>query len=569
MSRNMPTRARFEILSDSSSSDGGCASDCSVDQYSHHPLSIAARTISSSIQEQAAKHRDGYFEWLLAVNLPVGESATDFERLYYGCNLLPPLPDYIEHNRKDKDGTPPRHTLLVTPVKTTEEVLKEFCGSHGAANMEAVQTDSVQGTPVKEIAEGISSLSINDVEQATPESTPATEGDDNDVGISGTTPAKPIARIEDSFEAIDQLEDELAAFDEAAHFKEIASPTKPKSSSTVRFATPQPKRRSMAASPAVKPLTEPRRSSMRRSPMLPESPQSKNDDKPLTRTPSQRGTVKKPASLNPPKPLARSTKTPTVPTYQLPGERIAQQIKEKREARLASQPIESSATKPTMSSLRRTKSAKPATRPTFELPGEAISRRKRAEHEARLKKQEEEERQRRQFKARPIGAGVASASVPRETAASRARQIKAQNENVALQTKSGTTTKRASMSTFPPSKPVLSDANNQPPLRGREAQLSVSGSQTSRANSISTGSSSKYSSLSEAEAQLQKLRGQEVYKQTNSWAGDREREKRERETLTKEARKEAAERSRQISREWAAKQARKRMTVSSIQDLMD
>jgi hypothetical protein len=82
-----------------------------------------------------------------------------------------------------------------------------------------------------------------------------------------------------------------------------------------------------------------------------------------------------------------------------------------------------------------TKSAKPPTKSTFTLPGAAVSAKLKAQREERLKKQEAEAeaeaaRKRTEFKARPVpkaitaavtGKGRNSSILPRETAASKAR----------------------------------------------------------------------------------------------------------------------------------------------------
>lgn len=90
---------------------------------------------------------------------------------------------------------------------------------------------------------------------------------------------------------------------------------------------------------------------------------------------------------------------------------------------------------------------------------------------------------------------------------------------------------------------------------------STSGSQIGRATSTAStasihggSSAGKRSTISAEEVQQQKLRGREIMHRDNSYVADRERERREREAATKQARKDAAERSRQISREWAEKQ---------------
>jgi hypothetical protein len=65
--------------------------------------------------------------------------------------------------------------------------------------------------------------------------------------------------------------------------------------------------------------------------------------------------------------------------------------------------------------------------------------------------------------------------------------------------------------------------------------------------------------ISAEKVQAQKLRGKEIYSRDNSYTADRERERREREAAAKTARQEAAERSRQLSREWAERQKVKRI----------
>jgi hypothetical protein len=99
-------------------------------------------------------------------------------------------------------------------------------------------------------------------------------------------------------------------------------------------------------------------------------------------------------------------------------------LKEKREARQAQRESSEDTVVRSTSGPKIVRSSKPPTRPTFELPGEAISRRKREAQEARLKAQEEEERARREFKAKPLRTSVVPSVVPRDTVASRARQSK-------------------------------------------------------------------------------------------------------------------------------------------------
>ena len=63
--------------------------------------------------------------------------------------------------------------------------------------------------------------------------------------------------------------------------------------------------------------------------------------------------------------------------------------------------------------------------------------------------------------------------------------------------------------------------------------------------------------MSAEDLRQQKLRGREIYDLDNSFLAERERDRRSREVAAKLARDEAAERSRQASREWAEKQKRR------------
>ncbi|KAI1494492.1 hypothetical protein F5X96DRAFT_617261 [Biscogniauxia mediterranea] len=566
-----------------------------AEQYSRHPLSIAARSIPSA-QEQVAKHRNGDFEWVLSVRVPVSSTSsppshstissskahTVVKTQLFGCNLLP-TQQQPEGDSCTKDRAPSTYTLLVTPLKDNEDILKGDQEAASEATMAVAELNSNPTTPTK----GLSAQSSTASQRLTPASARSTKIDTNflDASVSRSPISRPVSRIEDSLEALDELEDQLEAFDEAAHFRQILFSKEPQSANkhppdsarstgSVRFATPQIQKNGPKASSTVraKAVTEPRQRAVRKSTSMIflDAPKLKLEDKPLAQTPPKNGVMRKIASLLPPRPSAKSTKQPTVPSSELPGDAVARKIKEKREAHVSTQASVEQATRPTVASLRRTKSAKLPTRPNFELPGEAISRRKREEREAQLKAQEEEEKKRRAFKARPMRSSAVPSTVPRDTIASRARQNKvALTENTTAQKTTPNVNKRApTINYYPNSRPPLSHTNNRPQPRGRGLQPDSSASDSSRAASSSTRSvSGKRSQISEEDAQHQKLRGHEIYQRDNSLAGQREREKREREILAKLARAEVAERSRQQSREWAAKQARKRMTVSSLRDV--
>ncbi|KAI0378244.1 hypothetical protein F5Y04DRAFT_284000 [Hypomontagnella monticulosa] len=562
----------------------------SGEEFADHPLVAIARKGIPSAKEQIAKHRGGWFKGLLSTSFPIEHSASEPNavpksvKVHFGFNLLP-IQDNTEHNNSNETTSPTGFTILVSPLAPGQELLTDEEEPALGRSMALAEPNHIHLAPVKEVE----TLMADGNQQPTSTSTsPARDKERHMEVINLRSPSEPVARIEDSVEALDKLEEQLEAFDVAAHFREIIPPGAPGSRGKVpvqslsvnhtgnaRSVTPQPKRTTPvkpgSASVRIKATSEPRRSVRKSASMIfLDSPKLKCEDKPLVQAPPRKPTTKGIASLLPPKQPPKPAKKPTIPSFELPGDEVARKLKEKREARASAQAAVEQLSKPTASSLRRAKSAKLPTRPNFELPGEAISRRKREEREAQLKAQEEEERKRREFKARPIRSAAAPSTFPRETAASRARQSKANLvENSAHQGLSNSN-KGSSPITNTASRSPLSKTNNQSQPRGRGLHPEPIGMQPSRGTSSSTAGSigGQRSSVSTEDVQYQRLRGQEIYKQDNSWTKERERERREREALAKLAREEAAERSRQQSREWAAKQAKKRMTIASLRDVM-
>ncbi|KAI4592756.1 hypothetical protein KJ359_010516 [Pestalotiopsis sp. 9143b] len=550
-----------------------------VDQYTHHPLSDAVCNISSA-EEQLAKHRREEFEWVMTIRVPEtlpsetesaapGSATTRATtRLYFGCNLLP--------NEPGKDLEQTLYSLLVTPLQGNAQ-LDAATDFKEDEMMALTGYDAVQQATSSKVLDHEPEVHVTEI---SPSDTKSGDDDSLVAEASSRLSTEHIARIEDSVEALDLLEDELEAFDLAAFTRESISndTAKPLPESASRPAPESPaghgqvvpqvqkaSPRTGASALRVNTFQSNRSPNGRRSgsticrepPKLLDSPKLKVEDKPLVQAP-----VKKPApkltSLLPPKQPTKSKKPPTVPTFELPGEAVARRLKEQREARLS---MTASAKKPEVtvkSSLRRTKSAKPPTRPDFELPGEAISRRKREEREAKLKAEEDEERKRREFKAKPVRIGGVASYIPRETATSRARQNKGVD---------GAT--QASPSRSKPASALASSGSiratgEQSQTRGRHTTADPS--QVSRATSSSNGSTSgKRSSVSMDDVQAQRARGKEVLQRDGMFAQDKQREKREREALARLAREQAAERSRQLSRAWAEKQKQKRMTIGSIQ----
>ncbi|KAK9414617.1 hypothetical protein SUNI508_11055 [Seiridium unicorne] len=557
-----------------------------VEQYTGHPLAVAACNLPSA-QEQLAKHRRGEFEWVLTVRVPKPSSSDaksaqieppescDAARLYFGCNLFP-----SKERHALGDSALESYTLLVTPLDNNAELDTET-ELKDDEKMIALSGHVEHVTPSKPLC---LQPEVR-VEELSPASTKLAEDDSFLEVITSRSPAQSAARIEDSVEALDQLEEQLEAFDVAANMREVVTRgvDRPSAKSSAHAlppdtngnhdASPHPKETATrtCTSALRGKQAEPKRSpSIRRSasmifmdpPKLLDSPKLKVEDKALLQAPPKKSTTKELTSLLPPKQPVKSAKPLTIPAFELPGEAIARRLKEKREARLSMAASGERQQAPAISGPTRAKSVKPVTRPVFELPGEAISRRKREERDAKLKAQEEEERKRREFKARPIRFGGVPSSVPRDTATSRARQLKGPLPENA--TKAPNSSKRVSInvSCEPPT-----TASNQSQPRGRHP--TADSSQVSRATSSSTGSiSGKHSSVSMEDAQAQRLRGKDILRRDGMFSQDRQREKHEREALARLAREQAAERSRQQSRAWAEKQKRKRMTVGSLRDVI-
>lgn len=372
---------------------------------------------------------------------------------------------------------------------------------------------------------------------------------------------RPSSRIEDSVEALDKLEEQLEAMDGLAQIVQVPAGAKP--TTAAKQARPGGATHgAKAATDEARDKPAGRSATVRHSIAVPPSKQTDKTAATQAATSKRLSVVSRPASLAPPKPLVRSSKPPTVSTFELPGEAVAQRLKEKRLARLSMSMPPSAQTTSRASSPTKPKTAtstKPPTRPNFELPGEAISRRKREEHEAKLKAAQEEERKRREFKARPVRASVVAGSTfPRQTATSRARMsLKAGTPAEGPATTSTTTPSAAKRhSTIGPG--TSSRASVAAATTGSS---SVSRGRASVA-SASTGSARGSSTLSAEDMREQKMRGKEIFKRESSFVSEKERERRSREEAAKQAREEAAERSRKASREWAEKQkARKAATV--------
>lgn len=443
-------------------------------------------------------------------------------------------------------------------------------------------------------------LTLEEVEracEAKEKMSPAKEADSDDSFVDKITersPAKPVIRIEDSVDELDrleeQLEEDIQALGQATAAERVISPVlkwaeeqKPQgpliSSNLRRFAKSGSKTQTMAnevvralkeGKPGSVVTAKPGQMSLRVKPTEVQSGpllrRSKSavlksafeapDSSPTPATGlrvRQQATIKRPTSLLPPKPAAKSTKQPTKSSFELSGDAVAKKIKEAREARISQRGTEDSVAAAVLTP--RIKSTKPPTRPAFELPGEALSRKKRELHEAQLKKQQEEEKKRREFKARPISRAAPS-TLPRETVASRARKSILSSESAPIWEQGSIGRRQSMIGSSRPS--ILANekalANTPAPLHRGPGPRPGS----IRKSMASSGHSSQHS-VSNEEAQTQRQRAKEIYNRDTQMQGELQDDKRKREDAAKRARVEAAERGRQASREWAEKHKTKKM----------
>lgn len=493
-------------------------------------------------------------------------------KLYLGCNLYPQAQGPGSGNASSELDTG-LVLLLVTPLEGDYEDLERAC-------TDFARTPQIMAVSKK--TDKSSTLSTN--QQSNQSTAPPrfvitvsdTEESQAQDSLVGGSETDSVARIEDSFEALDKLEDQLEAFDEAAHFKRVTIAEPPSGKSTdlapsTPSARPNLPFKHGSASVRVKPVSRPGQSTLRKSlSMVFDSSKVKKEEKPSVQLPSRPSRTRAPGFV-PPKPPVKSTKPLTIPSFELPGEATARRLKEQREARIAAQSAAEEAAKANArgGTLRRSKSARLTELPTFELPGEAISRRKREELNRQLKAQEEEERKRREFKARPIGAACAVAFIPRDTLASRARQQNkvATSENESLRFPPQNNSKRNSTDAHMLSRGPLEAASNLGTPRGRPLLGESRPTVRAASHASSNGSLGQSSSVSAEDMQQQRRKGEDIYRGDSFFAKDKELEKRGREQAAKVARAEAAEWSRLQSREWAIKQARKRTTIGSLRDL--
>lgn len=542
-----------------------------LDPLGDHDLVRAARRFDSN-EDVFEKHRKKQFQWVLSLpasaasnsdHSPEGISDPaahhtpgEGGRQYFGCNLL----TWTKSTGKEDQlpGDPEdKYLLLATPIDLKPDQTNTAhidCTTHEFRVLQqepqSIEMAAAQGmnTPsgATKSAYRPSPLSATSAQwSATAE---ASEDSDNTLTIDTRPEVKsPLSTIGDSFEELDQLEDEIEAIANAARQvkfddRRVQDAQAP---AAIRPAQKSPGR------PQVKANVSSRRSPARNASSV------LGSDKDVSQTPpaATLRKVTRPASLAPPKPIQKARKQPTIPTFELPGERVARELKEKKAARLSMQlDAQKAAEVSPPQRTRSIRSSKPPTVPNFELPGERYSRQKKERLEKKLKEEEEEARRRRQFKARPSPANAAPTirstftSRQRQTIGGPSEQASAFAPRAGSSPKAGAA-KRQSVTMTPMAMRTASIASTSTiSTTGRGRTSSVGSSHVStRATSSSGGSvtsAGKRSILSIEEIQQQKARGRQIYTRDNTVGQARAREEQDRKEAIKLARQKYAEMSR-------------------------
>lgn len=432
--------------------------------------------------------------------------------------------------------------------------------------------------------------------------------------IKSRSPARQISRIEDSVEALDALEDgieEIAI--KMPHIEDIdlESPVKARQTPTktlppsarktalataITASTPKSARLSSTKTPRptrVSPMKTPKSvklspSKTRATPLKHAPPRTNSGRvstvKPIAKGPNVNKSTTRPSTLVA-KPAATEACKSTMSFSNSPP---------KTRPNLAKKRVTSGPLSTSRPAFVPAKSSKPPTKATFALPGEAIQAKLKAQREERAK-QEDEDKDKKTFKARPAPSRTSRPNVlPRENKASLARKSSALTADGQTENKENVEPKAP-----PKARPPVAAVSASNPLDVKKRRTEGGGSIT--ANSAArrtigsaplTATTKKLSptaqpsiaprpapraSFTPRVASLTKstkttpqspdaatkpkapakVSGKEVYARTKLEHEREEKEKREKEEAAKKARAEAAERGRQASREWADKQKRK------------
>ncbi|KAL2351430.1 hypothetical protein BJ546DRAFT_295927 [Cryomyces antarcticus] len=397
---------------------------------------------------------------------------------------------------------------------------------------------------------------------------------------------KPVKRLEDSIEAIDALEEAIEEIGKALPGVDMpAASTTPCKSVAIHASSKTDGSgvsglRKMPASDIKtngRPSTISRTTSTRK-PVAPKKDINAAATVGHSRMSSTRSTLGRASSVRKPPPKDAPSMTESSPPTKTASKNIT----------LGQRPISLSFPKPPPPP----KSTKPPTKPTFQLPGEAVAAKLKAAREARMKKEGEEEdlKARRGFKARPIRQSLAPVVV-KGTASSRAREslmlgtsVNGNERNRAGSGAKGTTiqplNRASSVSktnerrpSMPAGKGMSSIPRNTTPsttengeVKPRLSSLSVSKRASVAASvavPVATAPNASKPRMASAtvgqRTASQTKKGEEVFNRAALEKEEADKKQKEKEEAARKARAEAAERGRIASREWAKKKRAKEM----------
>ncbi|KAK5688877.1 hypothetical protein LTS10_000856 [Elasticomyces elasticus] len=222
------------------------------------------------------------------------------------------------------------------------------------------------------------------------------------------------------------------------------------------------------------------------------------------------------------------------------------------------------------------KSKKAPTVSTFQLPGEAVAARLKAARDERAPKVEEAETVKKPaFKARPVPASLTRAPSIKPTVASRARESLMPGSKAPSTTATAGTAHKRAQST------ITSSTGPRASLRGGPlADLSIA-RQRPRPSTAMAGTGALRASVgvsglrngamappstTASGARVTSVggtsKGKEVFQRAAANKAAEEKERKEKEAAAQKARKEASERGRVLSREWAEKQKAKKAAAA-------
>lgn len=429
------------------------------------------------------------------------------------------------------------------------------------------------------------------------------------------SPSKSPMRLEESFEAIDALEEALENVTSVTsfnHANEVMSPHKaefPKAATTqtMRSKTlgkgpvPAPAAKlsrtpSVAAPKSMKPV----KSSMARASSVRTAP-NKDGRVDFTDTVDYLASKRRPISVSFPTPAPPPKgRAPTKATFQLSSNDVVAKLKAQKEERQKRE-TEGVVRKPRPISMPPPpKSDKPLTKPAFQLPGERIAEKLKAQKEERLKREAEAPPQPAP-KQRPVSINMAPHAkstkaltkatfelpgsavaeklrIKKEERLKRMEEAEAAKKEAALKARQAPVRKPVTVPirqqpgvTIAPPQPQQApqpqqQAQRASSLASKRSSMSLS-QPLSQSRSTSTSSANRNSVIvpkaivTPVDAAQQKVKGREVFNRDRMEKEARERERREKEEAAKRARAEAAERGRIASREWAERQRKKLMGV--------